>query len=62
MKYVSYMGRKYALESKNKMTKTEAEELNLLNKHIEDLSPEQSEENQEVKLKQKKFCLVFFKR
>ncbi|AWC30969.1 MobP2 family relaxase [Bacillus cytotoxicus] len=47
VKYVSYMGRKYALESKKKMTKTEEEELNLLNKHIEDLSPEQSEDDQE---------------
>ncbi|MEC2530696.1 relaxase MobL, partial [Bacillus cereus] len=43
-KYVSYMGRKYALESKKKMTKTEEEEVLLLNKHIEDLSPEQMQE------------------
>ncbi|QWG93263.1 MobP2 family relaxase [Bacillus toyonensis] len=43
-KYVSYMGRKYALESKKKMTKTEEEEVSLLNKHIEDLSPEQMQE------------------
>ncbi|AZJ24394.1 hypothetical protein CT694_33425 (plasmid) [Bacillus wiedmannii bv. thuringiensis] len=43
-KYVSYMGRKYALESKKKMTKTEAEEMSLLNKHIEDLSPEEMKE------------------
>ncbi|PEN45643.1 hypothetical protein CN630_17765 [Bacillus wiedmannii] len=43
-KYVSYMGRKYALESKKKMTKTEEEEMSLLNKHIEDLSPEQMQE------------------
>ncbi|EOO04792.1 hypothetical protein IAW_05996 [Bacillus cereus str. Schrouff] len=43
-KYVSYMGRKYALESKKKMTKTEEEEMSLLNKHIEDLSPEEMKE------------------
>ncbi|HDR7594787.1 TPA: hypothetical protein QCX59_003981 [Bacillus mycoides] len=43
-KYVSYMGRKYALESKKKMTKAEEEEMSLLNKHIEDLSPEEMKE------------------
>ncbi|MEM5659818.1 hypothetical protein AAHB50_31210 [Bacillus toyonensis] len=43
-KYVSYMGRKYVLESKKKMTKTEEEEMSLLNKHIEDLSPEEMQE------------------
>ncbi|HDR7321060.1 TPA: hypothetical protein QCX23_002944 [Bacillus toyonensis] len=43
-KYVSYMGRKYALESKKKMTKTEEEEMSLLNKHIEDLAPEEMQE------------------
>ncbi|MEM5678883.1 hypothetical protein AAHB46_00810 [Bacillus paranthracis] len=32
------MGRKYALESKKKINKTEKEEMVLLNKHIEDLS------------------------
>ncbi|MBE7122009.1 MobP2 family relaxase [Bacillus cereus] len=48
VKYVSYMGRKYALESKNKITKTEKEELDLLNKHIEDLSPERDKNEQEV--------------
>ncbi|MEI5871290.1 MobP2 family relaxase [Bacillus albus] len=48
VKYVSYMGRRYALESKKKMTKTEEEELNLLNKHIEDLSPEKNKDNQEI--------------
>ncbi|KXO06237.1 hypothetical protein AYK81_00625 [Bacillus thuringiensis] len=48
VKYVSYMGRRYALESKKKMTKTEEEELNLLNKHIEDLSPEKNKDDQEV--------------
>ncbi|WP_413565432.1 MobP2 family relaxase [Bacillus sp. 3P20] len=48
VKYVGYMGRKYALESKNKMSKTEEEELNLLNNHIEDLSPEQSEDDQRI--------------
>lgn len=48
VKYVGYMGRRYALESKNKMTKTEEEELNLLNKHIEDLSPKQSEDDQRI--------------
>lgn len=47
-KYVSYMGRKYALESKKKMTKTEEEEMSLLNKHIEDLSPEQMQEKIEA--------------
>lgn len=48
VKYVSYMGRRYALESKKKMTKTEEEELNLLNKHIEDLSPEKNKDDQEI--------------
>ncbi|EJV41947.1 Uncharacterized protein BC141101_05743 [Bacillus toyonensis] len=47
-KYVSYMGRKYALESKKKMTKTEEEEMSLLNKHIEDLSPEEMKEGVEA--------------
>ncbi|PGU10611.1 MobP2 family relaxase, partial [Bacillus thuringiensis] len=47
-KYVSYMGRKYALESKKKMTKTEEEEVSLLTKHIEDLSPEQMQEKIEA--------------
>lgn len=44
-KYVSYMGRKYALESKKKINKTEKEEMDLLNKHIEDLSPNRNENN-----------------
>ncbi|MEC3226121.1 MobP2 family relaxase [Bacillus thuringiensis] len=48
VKYVSYMGRKYALESKKKMTKSETEELNLIDKHIQDLSPEKNKENQEI--------------
>lgn len=48
VKYVSYMGRRYALESKKKMTKTEEEELNLLNKHIEDLSPEKNKDDQVI--------------
>ncbi|PFC27685.1 MobP2 family relaxase [Bacillus thuringiensis] len=47
-KYVSYMGRKYALESKKKLNKTEKEEMDLLNKHIEDLSPNSNENNQEL--------------
>ena len=47
-KYVSYMGRKYALESKKKLNKTEKEEMDLLNKHIEDLSPKSNENNQEL--------------
>ncbi|MGN4667493.1 MobP2 family relaxase [Bacillus cereus group sp. MYBK234-1] len=47
-KYVSYMGRKYALESKKKINKTEKEEMDLLNKHIEDLSPNRNENNQEL--------------
>ncbi|HDR4727154.1 MobP2 family relaxase [Bacillus cereus] len=48
VKYVSYMGRRYALESKKKMTKSEEEELNLLNKHIEDLSPGKNKDDQEI--------------
>lgn len=48
VKYVSYMGRKYALESKKKMTKSETEELNLIDKHIQDLSPEKNKEDQKT--------------
>ncbi|PGB30834.1 MobP2 family relaxase [Bacillus toyonensis] len=47
-KYVSYMGRKYALESKKKINKTEKEEMDLLNKHIEDLSPNRNENNRRL--------------
>lgn len=53
VKYVSYMGRKYALESKKKMTKSEEEELNLLDKHIQDLSPEKIKEDQGIPNKEK---------
>ncbi|MBU4642989.1 MobP2 family relaxase [Bacillus toyonensis] len=38
-KYVSYMGRKYALKSKENISISEKEELDLLDKHITDLSP-----------------------
>jgi len=37
-KYVSYMGRKYALKSKEKMSISEKEELDLLDKNLLDLS------------------------
>lgn len=53
VKYVSYMGRKYALESKKKMTKSEEEELNLLDKHIQDLSPGKNKEDQGIQNKEK---------
>ncbi|PFE70784.1 hypothetical protein CN316_11450 [Bacillus cereus] len=46
-KYVSYMGRKYALESKKKISKTEKEEMELLDKHIQDISPEKAKQVQQ---------------
>ncbi|PFM62714.1 hypothetical protein COJ48_18385 [Bacillus cereus] len=39
-KYVSYMGRSYALKSKQKISISEKEELDLLEKHMTDLAPE----------------------
>nr|WLE91148.1 hypothetical protein GGBNIMDK_00179 [Bacillus cereus] len=42
------MGRKYALESKKKINKTEKEEIDLLNKHIEDLSSNRNENNRRL--------------